>query len=192
MEPENDGFKRGLHFPLIFCWTMLNFRVVMNFDFQVSLQAATCIQIRKSNMWHAWPQTMPSQGKVLFWFSIQVYHYIYLPQATVTVEPPLFCCAASMAITMELGYYAAMGSFRAVVEAKGLSLKPDMRAQRDRIIRAYSLESLASGLPAHMVLSKAYFFHQVRLHVRSLPNEEQWLGCSLDRIVAPVACATKS
>ena len=95
-----------------------------------------------------------------------------------------------MAMVMELGYYAAMRSFRAVVEGKGLSLKPDMRAQRDRIICAYSLESLASGLPAHIVLSKAYFFHQAWLHVRSLPNEEQWLGCSLDRIVAPVACET--
>lgn len=59
------------------------------------------------------------------------YTTISLAQATVTVEPPLFCCAASMAMAMELGYYAAMGSFRAVVEAKGLSLKPDMRAQRE-------------------------------------------------------------
>ncbi len=93
----------------------------------------------------------------------------------------------SMMMAMELGYYAAMRSFRLLVEAKRCSLKPDMRAQRDRIICAYSLESLANGIPANMVLIKAYFFHRVRLHVRSLPNEEQRLGVPLDRIFASVA-----
>lgn len=90
-----------------------------------------------------------------------------------SIDLPLFSLAASMMMAMEVGYYAAMRSFRAVVEEKGLSLKPDMRAQRDRIICAYTLECLATGMPAHVVMSKACFFHQVRLHVRSLPNEEQ-------------------
>ena len=71
------GFQKGSPFPGDFLLDHVKLQGCNEFwCCGLSLQAAPCIQIRKSNMWHAWPQTMPSQQKVLFWFSIQVYHYI--------------------------------------------------------------------------------------------------------------------